>query len=194
MNRLSINDIDGFVCGIGPGSFTGIRISVGAAKTFGAFLCKPIIAVSALEALAFSLRGLEPSRILCLINAYKNMVYYGFFESSCSGVRELQPAGAIHVQDLHHAIDLSKNFWIVGDGFSTYKDFLPKKLMEKAKRPCEESLSETFDRPLVENTLRLGLRKAKNNEAKDWSLIVPLYIRNSEAEEHKQGLKIKPLT
>ena len=192
-HAVSLSSVSGFICGVGPGSFTGIRITVGAAKTFGAFLNKPLIPVSTLEALAYSVRGLEPARVLCLINAYKNMVYYGFFETSFAEIKELQPVGAVHVRDLHQVIDLSKNFWIVGDGFSVYRDFLPKEILSKARRPCAESLSETFDRPLAENILQLGVDQARKGQTKDWTSILPLYIRNSEAEEQKQGIVLKPL-
>lgn len=192
-NDLSIRDVGAYICGIGPGSFTGIRISVGAAKTFGALLQAPLVPVTTLECLAYSMRGLSPSRVLCLINAYKNMVYYGFFEVLPNELRELQPSGAIHVRDLNQVIDTSHDFWIVGDGFSTYQKFLPQEILSKGRRPCEEALSEVFDRPLVENTFHLGKLKFQQGQTKDWTSILPLYIRDSEAEEQRRGIHLKPL-
>ncbi|UXM95662.1 tRNA (adenosine(37)-N6)-threonylcarbamoyltransferase complex dimerization subunit type 1 TsaB [Bartonella sp. HY329] len=53
----SFTDIDRIIVNTGPGSFTGIRIGVSAARGFGLALNKPVIGISLLEAKAFSLRN-----------------------------------------------------------------------------------------------------------------------------------------
>lgn len=50
-------DIDRIIVNTGPGSFTGIRIGVAAARGFGIALNKPVIGISLLEAKAFTLRN-----------------------------------------------------------------------------------------------------------------------------------------
>ncbi len=51
--NLSLSEIDLFVCGIGPGSFTGIRIGLAIAKGFSFSLKKPLVGISSLDALAY---------------------------------------------------------------------------------------------------------------------------------------------
>lgn len=51
---LHVNELDGIVTGIGPGSYTGVRIAVTAAKTLAWICNKPLVGVSSLAALAFS--------------------------------------------------------------------------------------------------------------------------------------------
>ncbi|UXN03952.1 MULTISPECIES: tRNA (adenosine(37)-N6)-threonylcarbamoyltransferase complex dimerization subunit type 1 TsaB [unclassified Bartonella] len=53
----SFSDIDRIIVNTGPGSFTGIRIGVSAARGFGLALDKPVIGISLLEAKAFALRN-----------------------------------------------------------------------------------------------------------------------------------------
>jgi tRNA threonylcarbamoyl adenosine modification protein YeaZ len=54
---LSTADMDAFSADVGPGSFTGVRIGVCMANALGAAHQKPVIAVNALETLAYPYRG-----------------------------------------------------------------------------------------------------------------------------------------
>ena len=51
----SIDDIDLFVCGLGPGSFTGLRIGMATMKGLSAGSGKPFVSVPTLDALAWPL-------------------------------------------------------------------------------------------------------------------------------------------
>ena len=73
-----VKDIDLFVCDIGPGSFTGIRIGVATIKAFVDVTNKKTIGVTSLECLA---QNVEEDETICtLIDAKNDNVYYGFFE------------------------------------------------------------------------------------------------------------------
>lgn len=54
---LSTADMDAFAADVGPGSFTGVRIGVCMANALGAAHRKPVVAVNALETLAYPYRG-----------------------------------------------------------------------------------------------------------------------------------------
>lgn len=68
---FTFNDVDAIGCGIGPGNFTGIRISVAAARGFALALSVPAIGVSSLDALAHRL----PRPTLALVDAKRDHVY-----------------------------------------------------------------------------------------------------------------------
>ena len=53
--ELTLNDIDVFACGAGPGSFTGVRIGVATAKGFAQALDKQVVSLNTLEILCGSL-------------------------------------------------------------------------------------------------------------------------------------------
>ena len=63
---LSTADMDAFAADVGPGSFTGVRIGVCNANALGAAHHKPVIAVNALETLAYEFRT---EKVCALIDA-----------------------------------------------------------------------------------------------------------------------------
>ena len=84
---LTVHDLDACAVGIGPGSFTGIRIGVGTIKSLCYALKKPIIGVSTLEAIAYSLRYTD--KLICpILDARKDEVYGAVFRGGQNLLRE----------------------------------------------------------------------------------------------------------
>jgi len=72
---IGLNDLSAIGVGIGPGNFTGVRISVSAARGLALALGLRAVGVSALEALAFGTEG----PVLCCVDARRDMVYTQVF-------------------------------------------------------------------------------------------------------------------
>jgi len=183
--HLDLNDIDCFAAGIGPGSFTGIRVSVNAIKAFGYAYSKPVVGVDSLHCLAIQ-NPVEHKKTLCLINAYKNMSYYGIFQYQGLETQALQGLSVIPMKDIETL--LNSDFLTVGDGYITYKTFLPDKILRQLLRPLEP-----FDYPTARSVGLIAEQSYKNNLTLDWKSLNPLYIRSSEAEEISQGIVWSPL-
>lgn len=74
----SKNDLEAFAVATGPGSFTGLRVGLAAVKALAEALQKPIVAISVLEAIAFS--GAARGRILAVLEAGRGDLYVGDYE------------------------------------------------------------------------------------------------------------------
>lgn len=70
----SWRDLDGVGCGVGPGNFTGIRLSVSAARGLALSLGVPAVGVSAFDALSEGLDG----PVLTSVDARRNEVYLNY--------------------------------------------------------------------------------------------------------------------
>lgn len=88
---LTMDNLDGIAVGVGPGSYTGIRIAVTAAKTFAWTMNIPVVGVSSLHALAWGgfssttmneqLPGGSRHWIVPLLDARRGQVYTALFET-----------------------------------------------------------------------------------------------------------------
>ena len=78
-------DITHLAAIVGPGSFTGIRIGLGTIQGLAHALDKPILGITALEALAYS-TGSGQSRIGSVIDARRNQVFHQLFDFGVDGL------------------------------------------------------------------------------------------------------------
>ncbi len=114
--KISLDEIDCYAVSSGPGSFTGLRIGIGAIKGLSYANNKPCVAVSTLKALAFNMQGFDG--IICAaMDARCNQVYTAMFESNQNSITRLTPDNAISLDELMESLKIhKKNIIFVGDG------------------------------------------------------------------------------
>lgn len=191
-SQLRLTDIDFFALGIGPGSFTGLRVSVNIVKTLAYSLNKKIIPINTLFNLAAVNFQKNPDvkKIRPMINAYKNMVYTAVYERDRKGhIHELKAPQVVRLQALSQELS-NQPILCVGDGIRTYEAYLNAQMPYLILRT-----PECVDYPQVEMTALLAENELQSLRTRpmSWNEIVPLYIRASEAEENKRGIKFIPL-
>src|SRR5574340_1399824 len=76
---LTVDRTDLFVCTLGPGSFTGLRIGVGTIKGMAMATNKPVAGVSTLKALAANAAG-GNTNICPLIDAGRGQIYAAHYK------------------------------------------------------------------------------------------------------------------
>ena len=81
---LSLDKFDLIAVAAGPGSFTGLRVGLTAAKGWAEVYKKPIAAVSGLEAVAAQARS-TATILIPVLDARRGQVYFGFYRSSPDG-------------------------------------------------------------------------------------------------------------
>ncbi len=167
---LTIHDLDACAVGIGPGSFTGIRIGVGTIKSFCYALKKPIIGVSTLEAIAYNLRYTDG--LVCpILDARKDEVYGAVFHGGQNLLRKSDDL-CVPIESLLDQIDDDVIF--VGDGLQRYAPVVIERFGDDV--PLADPI---FNVPRGASIARIGRAQLLNGQSDDYFSLTPNYVRDS---------------
>jgi len=104
---IELSDLDCIIFGCGPGSYTGIRITVGVVQGLSYGLDIPVVSVSSLEALAYcsieenSYSLKEGNKILVSILARANEYFLGAYEWKNGSVEPILPEKLVSSEELY---------------------------------------------------------------------------------------------
>lgn len=172
-------DIQAVAVAAGPGSFTGIRIGVAAAKGFAWGKELPCCGVSTLEAMALNL-GVWQGYVLPVMDARRNQVYNALFHAEKGILTRLCEDRAISLEDLREKIkNLPETVFLVGDGsilcYNTLQEAVPSLVLPPEHRMHQRAAG-------------VGLAAAERlakGEGCDGAALEPNYLRLSQAERER---------
>lgn len=171
---LALGQCDAIAFGRGPGSFTALRIGVGAVQglAFGAGL--PVVPVSSLAALAQGQHGAR--RVVAAVDARMDQVYWGCFVRGEDGV--VQPACEERVSS-PVAVELPEGQpWLgAGSGWDRYAD----RLLVALDGRVEGWRPEQF--PHAGALLQLAARDYAQGRVLDAAAALPRYLRDDVAKK-----------
>ena len=166
---LTVQDLDACAVGIGPGSFTGIRIGVGTIKSLCYAVKKPIIGVSTLEAIAYNLRYTD--RLICpILDARKDEVYGAVFRGDQNLLRKSNDL-CVPIETLLSHIDDDAIF--VGDGLQRYAPVVQEQFGDEV--PLADPI---FNVPRGASIARIGYNRLLNGQSGDYFSLTPNYVRD----------------
>ena len=163
----------------GPGSFTGIRIGVAAAKGFAWGAELPCYGVSTLEAMARGL-GVYDGYVLPVMDARRNQVYNALFLAEGGKLTRIREDRAIALSDLASELKiLQKPVFLVGDGSNLCYNTLLKEVPSLVLPPEHRMHQRASGVGLV--AAELIARGIGGNGAE----LTPNYLRMSQAERER---------
>ena len=175
----TVKDLDAVAVAAGPGSFTGVRIGVAAAKglAWGAEI--PCYGVSTLEAMASNL-GIDNGIVLPVMDARRNQVYNAVFRADNGILSRVKEDRAISLEDLSKELQgITGPIFLVGDGstlcYNTLKETVPALVL-----PAEHRMHQ--------RAAGVGLVAAEmiaRGETGDGATLQPNYLRLSQAERER---------
>lgn len=174
--NIAASDIDAFAISAGPGSFTGLRIGMSVAKLMAQVSEKPLIAVSTLESLAMNVSTFD-GYICPMIDARNNTVYSALYICENGILTEIEKPDAVLVAELAQKLEaLNKKVLICGE-YEKYAD-----TFANAAKASEHL---TYQR--AASCAAVAYRMIQSGVNTTPEEVVPMYIRESQAEQAKRA-------
>lgn len=184
---VAASSLDLLVVASGPGAFTGLRIGLASIQGLAMSLDKPVIGVSALEALAWTLLGERPGgaeRVAAWMDAQRGEVYAALYETAdvhaAPPMRVIQEplVGAPEAVARAMLAQGTGPVRFIGDGARRFQDVIERARPDWRVEP---------DVPLLAPTLAwLGARRAERGEAGPPHALQPIYVRRPDAELERE--------
>lgn len=173
---LRYSQLDGLVCGVGPGSFAGVRIGVAFAKGVALAHELPVLGVSSLALLAqCALSAAGAEQVLVAIDARMGEVYFQAFERSADGLARAC-SEAVVCAAAAVPVPATRGPWLaVGTGWGTYPSELRMRL------GCEISHIDGAALPQAADAFALAAPVFQAGELLPADALQPIYLRNRVA-------------
>ena len=177
--NLTARDVEAVAVAAGPGSFTGVRIGVAAAKGFAWGAELPCYGVSTLEAMAMNL-GVYQGYVVPAMDARRSQVYTAIFHAEKGILTRLEEDVAISLAELGEKI---KNFaepvFLVGDGavlcYNTLLEEVPGLVLPPEHRMHQRAAGVAL----------AAQRNADAGDPGNGAELTPNYLRLSQAERER---------
>lgn len=175
----TLKDLEVVAVGIGPGSFTGIRIGVATALGFSQSLSIPFAGVSGLDALAHQVafrNGAVQGAVAAVLDAHRSQVFYAEYVASKGKIRNSGKSMLIQVSDLEPRLH-GRHLYIVGDvqacGLEMWKSRVNVHVL-------------SVDMFLASSIGRLALAQKRRWRSGDF-IAEPMYVRPPDALKKRSG-------
>ena len=174
---LRCGDVDVFAAVAGPGSFTGVRIGVCAAKGLAHAAGRPCARVHALEALAMNFHGFDG---LCcpILDARRGQVYCAAYDTRDGLPREVLAPEALPLQEFLERLPAGRRLMFLGDGVAVHESALRQALGTRAEIAPPHLRDIRAD-------AAAALAAARPECWTDGRALTPIYLRAPQAERER---------
>lgn len=158
-------DIDAIAVSKGPGSYTGLRIGVSAAKGLCFALDKPLISVDTLESLSHQVQ-IESGHIVAMLDARRMEVYAAIYNNAYTQVGATE-AQILDGHSFKEVLDQGKVYFI-GSGVAKTQENIghPNAIFIENKLPSAKEMG------------KLAYEKYKKNDTEEVAYFEPFYLKD----------------
>ena len=173
--EITLQDLDAVSLGMGPGSYTGLRIGASSAKGFCYGLKIPLIAVNSLETMIEPFLSQNFDYIIPLLDARRMEVYTAVFDGNSGKMLTETEAKILDETSFQEFKD--KKVIFVGDGASKAKEIF--------QLPEAEFNADVY--PSAKYLIRKAVGKFNNKEFENVAYFEPFYLKEFQGVKKKKA-------
>ena len=159
----------------GPGSYTGLRIGVAAAKGLCFALDLPLIALNTLEIMVQPYEVSPHSFIIPMLDARRMEVYTAIFDETKKWIQET--TAEVLTKNTFTSIVNEQSCLIIGDGAIKFKTLHPK---------INASYTNEIHYPVAKDMITLAWKKFNAKEFEDLAYFEPFYLKDFQTTPPKK--------
>jgi len=168
-----VDDLDYFACGIGPGSFTGIRIGLAAVKGMNWATNNPVAGVSTLDILARNITAKE-ALIMPAIDAKRSLIYTAIYKLKNKQYKRISSYLLISPDEFLKKV--KSGSVVLGDAIGLYRD----RFLNEVKGLTIPDKDCWY--PKGHNIISAALEKIKEKKISNAFNLKPIYLYPKECQ------------
>ena len=165
-NDLKIANLDAVAISKGPGSYTGLRIGVSAAKGLCFAQDIPLISIPTLTALAKQVTPKEGEQVIPMLDARRMEVYSAVFDSAFNQIRDTR-AEVLSEESFQEELAKGKVYFI-GNGVAKFREI--------CEHPNAEFIEDRL--PSAKEMSTIAYDKYKISDIEDVAYFEPYYLKD----------------
>ncbi len=174
---LTLAQIDGFAVGLGPGSFTSLRVGLATVKGLAFATAKPVVGIPSLDVLAMNVKG--DGQVCAVCDAKRNLVYACLYQKKRNALKRKSKYLLTDIENVLKRIKGEVTF--VGDGVPLFKEAIEKAIGIKAHFAGEKQMY-----PQAKHLASLAIERFKIKKYDDAETLVPLYLYPEDCQVARQ--------
>ena len=174
---LTLAKLDGFAVGLGPGSFTSLRVGLSTVKGLAFALHKPVVGISSLDVLALNVNA--DGQVCALRDAKRNLVYACLYAKKGATLKRKSKYLLTDIENVLKQINGEVTF--IGDGVPLFRE-----VIEKAAGIKPRFVPEKLMYPQARHLAALALKRFESKEHDAPETLVPLYLYPEDCQVVKK--------
>ena len=186
-SKISFPGIDCLAIGLGPGSFTSLRVGLSTIKALSLATDKPVIGIPSLDALALSVLSKTADQICPIMDAKRNLVYTCLYQNFQGQLKRRSDYMLISPVELAERI--KEDTLLTGDAVKLYADDIKKRIFirPKLERPTVSLAPERLWHPQAKFLVQLAVQRFRLKQFDDPDKLVPLYLYPDHCQVSAKG-------
>jgi tRNA threonylcarbamoyl adenosine modification protein YeaZ len=170
---IKISDIDYFACGLGPGSFTGMRIGLATIKGLSVIKNKPVVGISSLDLLAKNAPATK-DLIVTALDARRELIYCCSYKNEKGLLKRKSDYALLNLNEFIKKFNVASV--ILGDALGLYAHKISTSLKKSFL------LDKDYWNLNAYNLIELALIKIKAKQLSSPFTIKPIYLYPKECQ------------